>query len=339
MEKIKVSVIIPVYNVEKYIRQCLESVINQTLKDIEIIVVNDGTKDNSMKIVEEYLSDERIKIINKENGGLSSARNAGMREAQGKYIYFIDSDDFADKEVLSTLYENSENEKMDIVFSNFSYYNDKTKKEKRAKFIFPFKEKISKGYYYLYNGEEINVWNRLYKKDFLEKYNFQFIEGIIYEDQDFEFKTIILAEKIKYVANYGYKYRVEREGSIMSSQKKEKSLKSVQILKREMSKFFSNINLNEFQKIRVYFKLLSLDFWEKELKGDNDFKNEILNLEKEIEKTYQKNKFNKTEKKIIIRIVRNLLKNKKINIFRKVYWKNGIINFRLLKSCLKGERK
>ncbi len=339
MEKIKVSVIIPVYNVEKYIRQCLESVINQTLKDIEIIVVNDGTKDNSMKIVEEYLSDERIKIINKENGGLSSARNAGMREAQGKYIYFIDSDDFADKEVLSTLYENSENEKMDIVFSNFSYYNDKTKKEKRAKFIFPFKEKISKGYYYLYNGEEINVWNRLYKKDFLEKYNFQFIEGIIYEDQDFGFKTIILAEKIKYVANYGYKYRVEREGSIMSSQKKEKSLKSVQILKREMSKFFSNINLNEFQKIRVYFKLLSLDFWEKELKGDNDFKNEILNLEKEIEKTYQKNKFNKTEKKIIIRIVRNLLKNKKINIFRKVYWKNGIINFRLLKSCLKGERK
>lgn len=97
----------------------------------------------------------------------------------------------------------------------------------------------------------------------------------------------------------------------MSSQKKEKSLKSVQILKREMSKFFSNINLNEFQKIRVYFKLLSLDFWEKELKGDNDFKNEILNLEKEIEKIYQKNKFNKTEKKIIIRIVRNLLKNKK----------------------------
>lgn len=339
MEEIKVSVIIPVYNVEKYIRQCLESVTNQTLKDIEIIVVNDGTKDNSMKIVEEYLSDERIKIINKENGGLSSARNAGMREAQGKYIYFIDSDDFADKEVLSTLYENSENEKMDIVFSNFSYYNDKTKKEKRAKFIFPFKEKISKGYYYLYNGEEINVWNRLYKKDFLEKYNFQFIEGIIYEDQDFGFKTIILAEKIKYVANYGYKYRVEREGSIMSSQKKEKSLKSVQILKREMSKFFSNINLNEFQKIRVYFKLLSLDFWEKELKGDNDFKNEILNLEKEIEKIYQKNKFNKTEKKIIIRIVRNLLKNKKINIFRKVYWKNGIINFRLLKSCLKGERK
>ena len=336
MKEIKVSLIIPVYNVEKYIRQCLESAINQTLKDIEIIVVNDGTKDNSMKIVEEYLSDERIKIVNKENGGVSSSRNTGMREAQGKYVYFIDSDDFVDKEVLDILYKNSEKEKMDIVFSNFSYYNDRTKKEKRAKFIFPFKEKINKGYYYLYNGEEINVWNRLYKKEFLEKYNFKFIEGIIHEDQDFGFKTIILAEKIKYVENYGYKYRTEREGSIMSSQKKERNLESVQILKREMSKFFSNVNLNEFQKIRVYFKLLSLDFWEKELKGDNDFKNEILNLEKEIEKIYQNNTFNRVEKKIVIQYVRNLLKNKKINIFKKIYWKNGIINFRLLKTYIKG---
>ena len=84
MENIDVSVIIPVYGVEKYIRQCLESVIDQTLKSIEIIVVNDGTKDNSMKIVEEYLNDRRIKIINKENGGQSSARNAGLKEAKGE---------------------------------------------------------------------------------------------------------------------------------------------------------------------------------------------------------------------------------------------------------------
>lgn len=80
-EDIKVSIIIPVYGVEKYISQCLESVINQSYENIEIIVVNDGTKDNSMKIVEEYLLDERIKIINKENGGLASARNRGIEEA------------------------------------------------------------------------------------------------------------------------------------------------------------------------------------------------------------------------------------------------------------------
>ena len=105
MKNIKISVIIPVYNVEKYIIECIESIINQTLKDIEIIVVNDGTKDNSIKIVEEYLSDKRIKIINKANGGLSSARNEGMKVAKGEYIYFIDSDDFINEDVLEVLYK------------------------------------------------------------------------------------------------------------------------------------------------------------------------------------------------------------------------------------------
>lgn len=241
MKNIKISVIIPVYNVEKYIIECIESIINQTFKDIEIIVVNDGTKDNSIKIVEEYLSDKRIKIINKANGGLSSARNEGMKVAKGEYIYFIDSDDFINEDVLEVLYKNLESERFDIIFSNFSFYNDKTKKEKKSKFNFPFKENINKGYYFLYNGEEINVWNRLYRREFLEKYNFRFIEEIIYEDQDFGFKTILLAENIKYIENYGYKYRVGREGSIMSSQRKEKSLKSVQILKKEIKDFFLNI--------------------------------------------------------------------------------------------------
>lgn len=336
MERVKISVIIPVYNVEKYIRECVESVLNQTFKDIEIIAVNDGTKDNSIKIIEEYLSDGRLKIINKENGGLSSARNEGMKVARGEYIYFIDSDDFIEKDVLEVLYKNLESEKLDIVFSNFSFYNDKTKKEKKAKFTFPFEEKINKGYYFLYNGEEINVWNRLYRKEFLEKYNFKFIEGIIYEDQDFGFKTILLAENIKYIENYGYKYRVGREGSIMSSQKKEKSLKSVQILKKELKNFFSNIQLNEFQKIRVYFKLLSLEFWEKELKNEKIIAEEIEKFEDSLEKIYQNNGFNSIEKKILKNDIRNLIKNKKINILKKIYWKNGIINFKILKRFLKG---
>lgn len=103
-EKIKVSVIIPVYNVEDYIEKCLESVVNQTLKEIEIIVVNDGTKDNSMKKIEKYFSDSRIKIINKQNGGQSSARNAGLAISKGEYISFIDSDDFIEEKMLEELY-------------------------------------------------------------------------------------------------------------------------------------------------------------------------------------------------------------------------------------------
>lgn len=337
MESIKISVIIPVYNVEKYIRECVESVLNQTLKDIEIIAVNDGSRDNSIKIIEEYLSDARLRIINKENGGASFARNIGMKAARGEYIYFIDSDDFIEEDVLEILYRNSESEKMDIVCSCFSFYNDKTKKQKKARFTFPFEENINKGYYFLYNGEEINVWNRLYRKEFLEKYNFRFIEGIIHEDQDFGFKTILLAENIKYIKNYGYKYRVEREGSVMSSQKREKNLKSVQILKKELKNFFSNIQLNEFQKIRVYFKLLSLDFWEKELKNEKIIAEEIEKFEDSLEKIYQNNRFNCIEKQILKNDIRNLIKNKKINILKKIYWKNGIINFKILKNFFKKE--
>lgn len=128
-EDIKVSIIIPVYGVEKYISQCLESVINQSYENIEIIVVNDGTKDNSMKIVEEYLLDERIKIINKENGGLASARNRGIEEATGEYIYFLDSDDWIEVNTIEVLVEESNN--LDIIYSNFWYFDEKNQKKKK----------------------------------------------------------------------------------------------------------------------------------------------------------------------------------------------------------------
>lgn len=335
MQNIKISVVIPVYNVEKYIKECIESVINQTFKDIEIIVANDGSKDNSIKIVEEYLYDKRIKIINQENGGAASARNIGMKEAKGKYIYFIDSDDFIENNVLEELYKNSELETMDIVFTNFTYYSDKSHKTKKSKFRFPFKDYINKGYYYLYNGEEINVWNRLYKKEFLLKYKFQFIEGIIHEDQDFGFKTTLLADKVKYVENYGYKYRIGREGSVMSSSGKEKNLKAVKILKKEIDNFFKKQELNKFQKIRVYFKLLGLEFWEKSLLNENDYTNEIKKLEIELEKIYKENSFNIVEREVLKKDIRNLIRNKKITLSKKFYWKYGIINFKILRRNLK----
>ena len=104
---VKISVIVPVYNVENYLKKCIDSIINQTFQDIEIICVNDGSTDNSRKILEEYKNkDSRIKIIDKENGGLSSARNAGIKTAEGEFLSFIDSDDWIDKTMLEKLYKN-----------------------------------------------------------------------------------------------------------------------------------------------------------------------------------------------------------------------------------------
>ncbi len=104
-----------------------------------------------------------------------------------------------------------------------------------------------------------------------------------------------------------------------------------------MKNFFSNIQLNEFQKIRVYFKLLSLDFWEKELKNEKIIAEEIEKFEDSLEKIYQNNRFNCIEKQILKNDIRNLIKNKKINILKKIYWKNGIINFKILKNFFKKE--
>ena len=111
----KLSVIIPVYNVENYLRECLDSITSQTVKDIEIICIDDGSTDNSPKILKEYQKkDSRIKIITKENGGQASARNLGIKKAQGEYIAFIDSDDFIESEMLEKLYTKAKDNNLDI---------------------------------------------------------------------------------------------------------------------------------------------------------------------------------------------------------------------------------
>ena len=114
---IKVSIIVPVYNVEKYLDKCLKSLVNQTLKDIEIIVVNDGTKDNSQKIVDKYVKKypKLVKSYIKENGGLSSARNYGLKYVNGEFISFIDSDDWVRKDMFEKMYQKAKKEDLDIV--------------------------------------------------------------------------------------------------------------------------------------------------------------------------------------------------------------------------------
>ena len=236
MEKnvIKISVIIPVYNVEEYIEQCVESVVNQTLKEIEIIIVNDGTLDNSMKKIERFLSDKRIIVINKGNGGLSSARNAGLEIARGEYISFVDSDDFIEENMLKELYNGSE--RADIVFSNIVLFDELTKKKKKRKNICDELAKENKGYYFWrYMGTE--VWNKIYKRAFLKKGNIKFVENILYEDIPFGLYSLFLASKVKYINKYHYYYRVNRENSIMNMEhKKEKLYISIGKILEEISK-------------------------------------------------------------------------------------------------------
>lgn len=159
---VKVSVIVPVYNVEQHIRKCLDSLVNQTLKDIEIIVVDDGSTDSSASIIKEYEEKYNIlKYYKKENGGLSDARNYGLQYATGKYIAFLDSDDYADVNLYKKMYEKAKKDDSDLVECNFYWvYNKKNKKD--------IGEKYS-GKKQMLEKARVVAWNKLYRKEILDK--------------------------------------------------------------------------------------------------------------------------------------------------------------------------
>ena len=216
----KFSIIIPVYNVEKYIKKCLDSVFSQTYKDYEVIVVNDGTKDNSMNIVKEY----DVKTINQKNQGLSEARNVGLKNAKGEYILFLDSDDYIEKDLLKEL-DKSISNKPDVVrFQIQEVYEDKVNKFEEESFSNKTGEdafSIICNYHFVENA-----WAYLYKKSYLEKNNFIFKKGTIHEDFGLIPLVIIKAKIVNSISYIGYNY-VQRDGSIMSQKNYEKTKKKV----------------------------------------------------------------------------------------------------------------
>lgn len=207
----KVSIIVPVYNVEKYIEKCLESLVNQTLEDIEIIVVNDGSKDNSKEIVEKYLEKypKKMVYLEKENGGLSDARNFAIPYAKGEYVAFLDSDDYVELNIYEDMYKIAKNEDSDMVECDFIWE-------------YPDKSKIDIGE--IYHGkhemlEKIRVvaWNKLIKKSILDETKVIFPKGYRYEDIEFTYKLIPYLEKVSFLKKACIHY-IQRDNSISNTQ-------------------------------------------------------------------------------------------------------------------------
>lgn len=212
----QVSVIVPVYNVSEYLRECLDSIINQTFKDIEIICVNDGSTDDSPKILDEYVAkDKRIIRIDKPNGGLSSARNAGLKIAKGKYINFLDSDDFIDPDTIECAIKNIDG--ADIVFYGTNVFGD-AMMDRREEDDEYYRIKFS-GYVklddYVRNNTDVSAWNKLYRKDIIHKYDITFPEGMLFEDYSFYWRYVFCCRNAYYLQEKKHNYR-RREGSIMS---------------------------------------------------------------------------------------------------------------------------
>ncbi len=222
---IKISVIVPVYNVAQYLPKCLDSIINQTMKDIEIICVDDGSTDNSGKILEKYAKkDHRINIIEKKNGGLSSARNAGLNVATGEFITFIDSDDWVDERFCEKLYDSITKNNADISicavhqFDNRTGENDDSNPYYTLEFFDSsfdnkvFSHKDTKNFLF---DVCVMAWNKIYRKSFLDSLNARFPEGLIFEDGPFFFSIFFKTQRVTIVRDYLYYYRINRKNSII----------------------------------------------------------------------------------------------------------------------------
>ena len=217
----KFSIIIPVYNVEEYIKECLDSVMNQTYKDFEVIVVNDGTKDKSMDIVKKY----KVKTVNQENQGLSAARNNGEKHAKGEYIIFLDSDDTIEKDLLKELAEATKDKPDVIRFQIQEMYEDKTKKEFPEKGFTTCKGEKAFSKICQYHFVE-NAWSYGIRRSYYEKEKYEFAKGMIHEDFGLMPLVIMKAPRVKSIEYIGYNYR-QRQNSIMSTKNYEKTKKKV----------------------------------------------------------------------------------------------------------------
>ena len=203
----KVSIIVPVYNVESYLEHCLDTLVHQTLQDIEIIVVNDGSTDGSNQIIERYQKQyhQILKSYDKPNGGLSDARNFGLQYAQGEYIGFIDSDDFVDLDMFEKMYEKAIETNADIVACNLHHtFTD----EEDTEVIQPYTDKRE-----LISFGCSVAWNKIYNRDWLNQTGVKFLKGVNHEDIDFFCLIVPYIRKIEYIEQACVHY-VQREGSI-----------------------------------------------------------------------------------------------------------------------------
>ena len=254
MAKIKeviflISVVVPIYNVEDYLVECIESILNQTYTEFELILVNDGSTDNSLEICNQYSKkDDRIKIVNKKNGGLSDARNAGIDVAKGEYIIFIDSDDFINKNMFKIMFDIAKSKNADIVQCNYKeFYNKEDIKDSSSiNNEFKLKELTSiEALYGFYDekksGPTTVAWNKLYKTALFEDIRYPY--GKIHEDVFTTYKLIFKANKIVCTEEKLYYYR-QRENSITTRKYNKKRLVVLEAIE-ERKKFMKDVVNNE----------------------------------------------------------------------------------------------
>lgn len=252
-----VSVIVPVYKVEKYLEKCVGSIINQTYKNLEIILVDDGSPDSCPKMCDLYAKeDKRVKVIHKQNGGLSDARNAGLDIMTGNFVCFVDSDDWVKKNYVEEMLNIQQKTNADVVACGINLVNEESgsvSEFKCSKKIVTYEyDKILNNYF---KKDEIIsgvAWNKLYKKEIFK--NLRYPKGRIYEDNAIILQILYRCKKIVIIPNMLYNY-LKRENSIMLTNMNEQKLKSMFLNNEERAQFLISIKEKNVLSKEVLFNL------------------------------------------------------------------------------------
>lgn len=279
-----VSVIVPVYNVEMYIEECLDSIVKQTYQELQIIIVDDGSTDMSNQKVKPYLSDSRVQFIEQANKGLSGARNTGLKAANGKYVLFVDSDDYLEVNAIQELVYLMEKDQADLIRFNGRAFIDELN-EPIEQNNYDFSHRLKVGILYTQNLFEMNrrtfaspVYLYMVKREVIEKNTLSFYEGILHEDELFTTQIFLSSHSMIY-ANAFYYNRRYRENSIMTNQSQERLKRTVDsyiIIYKELEKLYLNKKYAKEQKKLIKRQMLSIYSGLLNSKLDEDEKKDTL---------------------------------------------------------------
>lgn len=338
---VKISVIVPVYNIEIYLNRCLNSIINQTFKDIEIIVVDDGSTDNSSNICKQFAEiDNRIKIIHKENNGLGLARNSGLDISIGDFVTFIDGDDYIENNALQLLYETATKQNCDIVYGGVYYdYKNKIIKKNNVNSLKVWNSENKIKLFLLgligtmpestKNTEyEVSVWKSLYRKDIFDRYNISFVSEreFISEDIIFDIDYIQHTNKIAMIPECIYHYCIN-DNSLSKIYRKDRFDKNIILyneLNRKLSYIFKEyeyqIRMDRFliTKARICINAIYNS-------NDKDKKDSIIKIlnNKQIEEILARYDINRLPKKLSIFV--KAMKNKNVFLIRLLLFIKNIL--------------
>lgn len=278
----KVSIIVAAYNVGKYIERCLNSLRNQTLKDIEVLVINDGSTDNTKNICHSFEEiDQRFKVFSQENGGLSEARNKGIKIATADFIAFVDGDDYVDETMYEKLYKKITSEKADLAISGFlKIWEDqtfRTLKSKRCYFNSSLlNEDISINFLKKHDEPFVVAWNKLYKLEIIKNQKILFVNKAFFEDVGFMVRYLNFTKKICFIKETLYYYS-QRDGSITKSFNPiiEESLKKT----LQIAENYYNNNSKNIHIFKLRLLIYTFNYYLNNNFTNNSLKQEIIKLE------------------------------------------------------------